>query len=476
MGLELLIVAWDGAPLEPVRRWVEGGLLPVLRDLAGPGGIRPLRSTIPPITPTAWASFHLGVNPGKHGIYDFLDYELGGRVRILCAQDFPFPTFWELLAEGIPVGVVGFPMGYPSRKLKRGFWIPGFLAPNRALSHPPEALWSVRHAVGTFPFTPPPPRPGAQWIGELVECIHRRTRAALLLARKYRPAVMGVHFQSTDAVLHARWGKPEAEEVFAAADRALGELMDGLSPKAVILLSDHGMGPVGMDFHLNTWLWRAGFLRFRRGIWRITKTALFSAGLTPVRIQGLAEALARALDRFPPARDLASFWRGALVGRILFPSLGDVDRRRTRAYSLGGMGAIRLLENRWESEIRRALQEVRAPDGTPVVEEVLTPGDVYWGGRLGAAPSLIPVYREGILPLSHFLFLNADPFSPPSLPAHHRSYGILWHNAPLDLPPVPAIWEVAPAILRYLGFDTPSHMDAGVRTGAVEKCIPNRYL
>ena len=30
-----------------------------------------LRSTVPPITSTAWPSMMTGLNPGKHGIYDF---------------------------------------------------------------------------------------------------------------------------------------------------------------------------------------------------------------------------------------------------------------------------------------------------------------------------------------------------------------------------------------------------------------------
>ena len=48
------------------------GKLPNLRQLARQGGMYPLATTHSPESPTAWASFATGVNPGKHNIYDFL--------------------------------------------------------------------------------------------------------------------------------------------------------------------------------------------------------------------------------------------------------------------------------------------------------------------------------------------------------------------------------------------------------------------
>ncbi len=47
-------------------------MLPNLSRLAATGGVRPLATTHSPESPTAWASFATGVNPGKHNIYDFL--------------------------------------------------------------------------------------------------------------------------------------------------------------------------------------------------------------------------------------------------------------------------------------------------------------------------------------------------------------------------------------------------------------------
>src|SRR3954454_17235114 len=52
---------------------MDEGKLPNMQKLAKRGsGVRPLRPTQSPQTPTAWASFATGVNAGKHNIYDFL--------------------------------------------------------------------------------------------------------------------------------------------------------------------------------------------------------------------------------------------------------------------------------------------------------------------------------------------------------------------------------------------------------------------
>src|SRR5947208_16329327 len=56
-----------------VQKWMNDGRLPNMRKLAAAGsGVRPLGTTHSPESPTAWASFATGVNPGKHNIYDFL--------------------------------------------------------------------------------------------------------------------------------------------------------------------------------------------------------------------------------------------------------------------------------------------------------------------------------------------------------------------------------------------------------------------
>ena len=74
---KVFLVGFDGMDPTLVRRWMAEGKLPNLSQLAREGTFSPLQTTQPSESPTAWASFATGVNPGKHNIFDFLvrDFE-----------------------------------------------------------------------------------------------------------------------------------------------------------------------------------------------------------------------------------------------------------------------------------------------------------------------------------------------------------------------------------------------------------------
>jgi predicted AlkP superfamily phosphohydrolase/phosphomutase len=78
----LVVLGLDGlSPLLVERMW-EKGELPNLKRLAEQGSFRHLGTTTPGVSPVAWSTFQTGVNPGKHGIYDFLAPD---RKRYLAA-------------------------------------------------------------------------------------------------------------------------------------------------------------------------------------------------------------------------------------------------------------------------------------------------------------------------------------------------------------------------------------------------------
>lgn len=68
----LVILGLDGLSPVLVEKLWEKGELPNLKALAEAGAFRRLKTTTPGVSPVAWSSFQTGVNPGKHGIYDFL--------------------------------------------------------------------------------------------------------------------------------------------------------------------------------------------------------------------------------------------------------------------------------------------------------------------------------------------------------------------------------------------------------------------
>jgi predicted AlkP superfamily phosphohydrolase/phosphomutase len=69
---KMVILGFDGMDPDLVRQWVTEGKLPNIKRLMSDGGLYPLTTTHSAESPTAWASFATGVNPGKHNIFDFL--------------------------------------------------------------------------------------------------------------------------------------------------------------------------------------------------------------------------------------------------------------------------------------------------------------------------------------------------------------------------------------------------------------------
>jgi predicted AlkP superfamily phosphohydrolase/phosphomutase len=69
---KLIILGFDGADAKLTQKWMDEGKLPNLARLRAQGSFSPLRPTIPSQTPVSWSTFSTGLNPGRHGVFDFL--------------------------------------------------------------------------------------------------------------------------------------------------------------------------------------------------------------------------------------------------------------------------------------------------------------------------------------------------------------------------------------------------------------------
>ncbi len=118
------------------RHWTN---LPNLARLRQRGSYSHLQTTDPPQSPVAWATFITGLDPGEHGIFDFVhrdpvtlqpylstDKTIGPRFELrLGPWELPLSrsrvvslrkgrAFWEYLSDrGVPVNIVRIPANYP---------------------------------------------------------------------------------------------------------------------------------------------------------------------------------------------------------------------------------------------------------------------------------------------------------------------------------------------------------------------------
>jgi len=68
----VVVLGSDGMDPRILDKLMKEGRMPNMRAVAERGGYARLGTTIPAESPVAWSSFTTGMNPGKHGIFDFL--------------------------------------------------------------------------------------------------------------------------------------------------------------------------------------------------------------------------------------------------------------------------------------------------------------------------------------------------------------------------------------------------------------------
>jgi predicted AlkP superfamily phosphohydrolase/phosphomutase len=114
----VVVLGFDGVDYSILQEYVDR--LPEIARLAREGAFRPCRTTNPPESPVAWATFATGLDPSGHRIYDFVR-------RDVDAADGYRPLNGMVAAEPPELGPFGFPLRPPrAHNLRRGegFWEP----------------------------------------------------------------------------------------------------------------------------------------------------------------------------------------------------------------------------------------------------------------------------------------------------------------------------------------------------------------
>jgi predicted AlkP superfamily phosphohydrolase/phosphomutase len=158
MAHRVLVIGLDAATFEIIDPLLAQGKMPHLKRLIDQGVRGRLASTHPPLSPAAWTSFMTGKNPGKHGIFDFKNYEpshydrrTGGR--LVNATQFAGTTLFDIASTaGKKVGAFKVPITYPAWPVN-GFMVSGQPLPDtqtQPTAYPPSLMQEVSNDSITF--------------------------------------------------------------------------------------------------------------------------------------------------------------------------------------------------------------------------------------------------------------------------------------------------------------------------------------
>jgi predicted AlkP superfamily phosphohydrolase/phosphomutase len=512
--LKVLVIGLDGVTFDLLGPWIEAGELPNLRRLMEQGAWGRLRTTLPPISSSSWSSFLTGVNPGKHGLVDFVYPGADSyKVAMVNATSRRTWALWNWLNDaGLKVGLLGIPTTYPPEPVD-GFMISGFLAPgpDSAWAYPPELKQELLAELGEFQLAPNERYRSTRWLDrfldDLTASVENRTRAALYLMRTRPWDLFAVVYWDTDMVQHETWRlldptHPRYDAAEAAAHREkilafhrkvdadVGRLLAHVDEDTlVIVMSDHGFGPVHSFFLTNNWLASVGLLQFKSGPRTAIKRLLFRLGYTPLNMFRVTKAVGLGSLR----RKVRFQQKAGLLNRV-FLSFDDVDWSRTKAFSIGSFGQVYInaagvhpegivqpgpeYEQLKEWIVREALVLRDPRTKEPLVERVYRREEIYSGRYLARTPDVIlQPWGWQYMAFGHADFGSNKLVEPiVGLSGHHRLDGVVMlagagAKSGVELQGA-SILDLAPTILHALGVAVPEEMDGRVLSEAFEAESP----
>ena len=300
----VVMLLLDGASLDYISLATGEGRLPNFGRILDTGAAMHLATLRPTQPGPVWAAVATGVYPPKHGVISTSTYQVGTTMPPLellpdhCfAQALVYLGFltetpassaslrarplWGVLSgqEGVPVGVVGWPLTHPVQPV-RGFLVsdrfhllanPGIDPAAGEAAYPEEVVAistaviraegaaETRALVADDEVVRPPPGPNApiwrdQIYGRVTDALRRRFDDVRLLAVRYRGLDLAGHeFLPTQmpmpfvAPRDERVGAASLEQYYQLVDAEVGSIVDTLEPDDLLLIvSGFGMEPVSM--------------------------------------------------------------------------------------------------------------------------------------------------------------------------------------------------------------------------------------
>jgi predicted AlkP superfamily phosphohydrolase/phosphomutase len=273
---KLVVIGLDGASWDLLEPWIQAGDLPNLKAFRDGASWGTMMSVVPYLSPTAWTSAVTGVNPGRHGIFDF-QRRLPGQPAIVTetAKSRRSPPIWNLLrGSGKTVAIINIPMTDPPDEVD-GVMVAGFPHLDKEGFAYPPALEARCKAMGYILDEMEMKLPAGEEESILAGYRAAREKRWELVKQLYAEKeydLFWVVFTGVDRIQHLYWvfddpKNPKYDPAKAARfagtmrkywmeqDKVLGEFFAAIRPgTTVLILSDHGFGPVRRELRVGNWL------------------------------------------------------------------------------------------------------------------------------------------------------------------------------------------------------------------------------
>ncbi len=308
--------------------------------------------------------------------------ENGWEFKLVDSRDKRSPELWDYIPKSF---VINLPVSYPARQLD-GIMVTGMLTPklNEKAVYPVDFLKELKRVVPNYRFE-------LNWneykgreedfLRDVIEVTKQRERLINHLISKDWNLFFTV-IACTDRVQHLSFNTDVMSEYFRFIDGLVGNLMEGAERGGynLIIVSDHGFGPVNKSFYPNYILVKEGLLVPRSGFGVSRETLK--------RILKRLGLLNLAVKLYRKRKELIKLAKG-LSNPVDFDPIKSV----AIAY---GYGSIYVRDEEKVGKVKEIIERASDPDtGDKIVEKVFRRDELYRGPYLNEAPNLVAVLRRG---------------------------------------------------------------------------------
>jgi len=371
----VFLLGLDGTPYSLMQDLFAKGVLKNLAEIAGKGTLCQMSTTIPDVSSVAWTTFMTGVNPGRHGVFGFVDLKPGTYTNYYPnATHIRSPCLWHLLGkEGKRSIIVNMPSTYPAQELN-GTLISGFVAIDLERATYPKSLvpWLKKIDYRLDVDASKARTEKDKFIEDLYTSLANREQAFRKLMLEEPWDLFAAVVTGTDRLHHFLWDAYEDPDspyhgafldYYRNIDAMAGRLYETLEGETTFLaLSDHGFGRLRRDVYINRWLEEQGYLSF--------------ASEKKASIEDIEPEKTRAFC-MDPGRIYLNVKKRFPAGSVL-PGKSSESLRDELAERLGGLS-------------------FRADGGPaePVLRRIFRKEELYRGPFLTSAPDLVLLANPG---------------------------------------------------------------------------------
>ncbi|MDY6789130.1 MAG: alkaline phosphatase family protein [Candidatus Nanohaloarchaea archaeon] len=433
-----VVLGMDGLSPYIVDELIEEGKMPNMEELIEKGVYGELRSTIPPATVPAWPAMFSGLNPGKFGVFNFMNpltkHKKGNNLEVIDSTYWEGEMFWDLMTEqGKRTGVIEVPATHPPREID-GFMVTAFLGPEKE-TYPEELEEEIERNIEDFEIKDS---------DKFLRTVSMKKQAEDLMRARFSLTQYLTEEKDwdtyiflinlTDWALHRANNREEVLEVYQKVDSEMEDLIDRVEENDwnLLIVSDHGGHKAEKRFYLNSWLREEGFLHTEKESGDAEKNLVLRMGEFLKKL-GVPRDLLKTLNRV--RRKITG--TKVVEGKKGIMEKLDWDKTQAFAYMTGNnfigiwinsrdkfsMGSVEDEEKEEVIEdIIGELEKIEEKYGEDIIEEVYRREEVFRGEHVEELPEIIVRTKDNVSMISELhplIFSDTDSF------IHHLNGTIL---------------------------------------------------